>query len=181
MIDDPGERSHPLARSSLQAPERFMIVRRFLQWAPTAMPSQRAEAAGALARAYLYADLSHDERREAELALTGLLDDSSPLVRRALADSFASATEAPHHIVLSLADDQSDISCVVLRRSPLLSDTDLIDCAAIGDTIAQSAIALRPRVSAAVAAAVAEVGAREALISLAIIPEPTCLNSRCDG
>lgn len=147
-----------------------MIVRRFLQWARTAGASQRAEAAGALARAYLSADLAASERAEARLALTGLLDDPSPLVRRALAETFASAVEAPHHIVLGLADDQSDISSIVLRRSPVLTDSDLIDCAAIGDAIAQSAVALRPCLSAAVAAAVAEVGAREALISLAINP-----------
>jgi uncharacterized protein (DUF2336 family) len=145
-----------------------MIVRRFIQWARTAAASQRAEAASALARAYLYAELSEDEREEARLALTGLLDDASPLVRRAMSDSFASAADAPHNIVLGLADDQSDISAIVLSRSPILSDSDLIDCAAIGDAIAQSAIALRPRLSATVAAALAEVGAREALISLAI-------------
>ncbi len=72
--------------------------------------------------------------------------------------------------MLGLADDQSDVSSIILGRSPVLSDSDLIDCAAIGDPIAQSAIALRPNVSPAVAAAIAEVGAREALISLAINP-----------
>jgi uncharacterized protein (DUF2336 family) len=147
-----------------------MIVRRFLQWARTAAAGQRAEAAGALCRVYLHSDLDPAEREEAEIALTGLLDDPSPLVRRAMAEIFASAAEAPHHIVLGLADDQSDISAIVLCRSPILSDSDLVDCAAIGDAIAQSTVALRPRLSAAVAAAVAEVGAREALISLAINP-----------
>jgi uncharacterized protein (DUF2336 family) len=147
-----------------------MIVRRFVQWARTATPGQRAEAAGALARVYLYADISENEREEARLALTGLLDDASPLVRRAMAENFAGTAEAPHNIALGLADDQSDISSIVLCHSPVLADSDLIDCAAIGDAIAQSAIALRQRLSAAVAAALAEVGAREALISLAINP-----------
>lgn len=147
-----------------------MIIRRFIQWARTVGASQRAEAAGALARAYLYADLGEDEREEARLALTGLLDDPSPLVRQAMAENFAVAAHAPHNIVLGLADDQSDISSILLCRSPVLSDSDLVDCAAIGDAIAQSAIALRPRLSATVAAAIAEVGAREALISLAINP-----------
>ncbi len=147
-----------------------MIVRKFMQWVQTASASQRADGASALARAYLYADLGDEERQEAEQALTSLLDDASPLVRRALAESFASAAEAPHHIVLALADDQSDISSIVLGRSPLLSDSERIDCAAIGDAFAQSAIALRPRLSAPVAAAIAEVGGREAAISLAINP-----------
>lgn len=148
----------------------MMIIRRFLEWAETATPGQRAEGASALARTYLYADLSPSERFEAERVLTGLLDDPSPLVRRALAESFAGAAEAPHHIVLALADDQSDISAIILARSLVLTDSELIDCAAIGDAIAQSAIALRPKLSAPVAAALAEIGAREALISLAVNP-----------
>jgi uncharacterized protein (DUF2336 family) len=147
-----------------------MIIRRFLQWAKTAAPGQRAEGASALARAFLYADLGPAERNDAENALTALLDDPSPLVRRALAEAFAGASQAPHHILLALADDQSDISAIVLGRSLALSDSELIDCAAIGDAIAQSAIALRPRLSAPVAAALAEIGAREALISLAVNP-----------
>jgi len=147
-----------------------MIVRKFMQWAQTAPASQRADGASALARAYLYADLDAEQRNEAEQALTGLLDDPSPLVRRALAENFASAVDAPHHIVLALADDQSDISSIVLGRSPLLTDSEIIDCAAIGDVFAQSAIALRPRLSPPVAAALAEIGGREALISLAINP-----------
>ncbi|HLH11155.1 MAG TPA: DUF2336 domain-containing protein [Methylovirgula sp.] len=144
-----------------------MIIRQFLLWARTAAAGPRARAASALARAYLYSNLSESEKEEAMLALAGLLDDPSPLVRRAMAESFADAEGAPHHIVLGLADDQSDISSIVLRHSPVLTDSDLIDCAAIGDALAQTAIALRSFVSAAVSAAIAEVGAREALIALA--------------
>ncbi|QXX74029.1 hypothetical protein MHY1_00835 [Methylovirgula sp. HY1] len=148
--------------------DKFMIIRRFQQWARTAPPSQRAAGVGALARAYLYAGLDEAARDDAELILTQFLDDPSPLVRRTLAESFASAANAPHHIVLALADDQSDVSSIVLGRSPVLSESELIDCAAIGDPIAQSAIALRPNLPVAVAAAIAEIGAREALISLAV-------------
>ena len=64
-----------------------MIVRKFMQWVQTAPASQRADGASALARAYLYADLGDEQRQEAEQALTSLLDDSSPLVRRSLAES----------------------------------------------------------------------------------------------
>src|SRR6202047_2991975 len=147
-----------------------MAVRKFLQWAPTASPSELAEAAGALARAFLYGDLPEPEREEARLTLTGLLDDSLPLVRRALAESFASAANVPHYMVLTLANDSSDVAAIVLARSPLLSDAELVECAATADAFAQSAIALRPWVSAQVAAALAEVGARKALITLAVNP-----------
>ena len=137
-----------------------MAARRFLEWAWTASPVERAEGAGMLARAFLYGDL----REEAKLVLTGLLDDSSPLVRRALAENFASVATAPHYMVLTLAGDHSDIAAIVHSRSPLLSD------AATSDAFAQSAIALRPSVSAPVAAALSEVGCCEALISLAVNP-----------
>ncbi len=96
-----------------------------------------------------------------------MLDDPSAEVRRALAESLASAEDAPLELVLGLACDQSDIAALVLSRSPLLSDEQLIDCAAIGDCAAQTAIASRPRLSAAVAGALAEIGSREALIALA--------------
>jgi uncharacterized protein (DUF2336 family) len=121
-----------------------MAARRFLEWAWTASAVERAAGAGELARAFLYDELAEPERKEARLVLTGLLDDSSPLVRRALAENFASAATVPHYMVLTLAGDHSDIAAIVLSRSPLLSDAELVDCAATSDSFAQSAIALRP-------------------------------------
>jgi uncharacterized protein (DUF2336 family) len=147
-----------------------MLVRKFMLWVGQVSAAERAEGAGALARAYLYADFSEGEKREAEVALFSLLDDPSPIVRKSIAEAFASASDAPHAIVLALANDQSAISSPVLGRSPLLSDAELIDCAAIGDSFAQAAIALRPRLSMSVSAALAEVGWREALIALAVNP-----------
>jgi uncharacterized protein (DUF2336 family) len=147
-----------------------MAAYKFLEWAWTASAVERAEGAGMLARAFLFGDLEESEREEARLILTGLLDDSSPLVRRALAENIASADTAPHYMVLTLAGDHSDIAAIVLSRSPLLSDAELIDCAATSDAFAQSAVALRPSLSAPVAAALAEVGCCEALISLAANP-----------
>ena len=147
-----------------------MLVRKFMLWVSQASAAERAEGAGALARAYLYGDFAEAEEREAEVALFSLLDDPSPIVRGAIAEAFASAEDAPHAIVLALANDQSAISSNVLRRSPLLCDAELIDCAAIGDGFAQAAIALRPHLSTSVAAALAEIGSREALIALAVNP-----------
>ena len=74
---------------------RVMIVRQFLQWVRNAPPGERAEATSALARAYLHSDLSADDLAAAEGAMIMLLDDPSPLVRRALAEVFASAQKAP--------------------------------------------------------------------------------------
>ena len=143
-----------------------MIVRRFLLWARSASPGARAEAISALARSYLYSDLDAQDLRDAETALTAMLDDPSPLVRRALAEALANAPDAPRHIVVALANDQPDIAACVLARSPLLSDADLVDCAALGDRFTQIAIALRVRVTPPVCAALAEIGAADALIEL---------------
>lgn len=143
-----------------------MIVRRFLLWARTATPGQRADAVSALARGYLYSDLSEQDRWEAETALTAMLDDPSPLVRHAIAEAMANAPEAPRHIIVALANDQTDIAAIVLSRSPLLSDSDLVDCAALGDEYSQTAIALRVRVPPAVSAALGEIAAASALVEL---------------
>jgi uncharacterized protein (DUF2336 family) len=144
-----------------------MIVRRFLAWSETAPAAQRAKGANALARAYIEGPLLPDERRDALVALTALLDDASPLVRRAIAIPLAHAADAPHHLIASLAGDQADIAVVVLGCSPVLSDAELIDHAALGDAVVQTAIASRARLSAPLAAALAEVGERQALVALA--------------
>jgi uncharacterized protein (DUF2336 family) len=154
-----------------------MIVRRFLLWARSAGPGQRAQAVNALARAYLTAELSPDDRREAETALTAMLDDPAPLVRRAMADAFADAADAPRHLMVALANDQSETAAVVLSRSPVLTDADLVDCAALGDEVVQTAIALRRRVSIPVAAALAEIASPVALSALADNPGADIPNS----
>jgi uncharacterized protein (DUF2336 family) len=143
-----------------------MIVRRFLLWVQSASPGQRADGVSSLARTLLYAELSPEDRWEAETALTAMLDDPSPLVRRAMAEAFANASEAPPHLVLALANDQSDVAALVLARSPLLAEHDLVDCAALGDDVVQAAIASRPRVTAGLSAALAEIAGPEALTVL---------------
>jgi uncharacterized protein (DUF2336 family) len=143
-----------------------MIVRHFLDWVRTAPPGKRAEATGALARAYLYSDLSPDDAAAAEGALLMLLDDASPLVRRALADALAASANAPPAIVLALAGDQPQIAAPVLALSPLFVDADLVDAVAIGNGAVQAAIAGRVALPRSVAAAIAEVGTPESCLVL---------------
>src|SRR5688572_23829908 len=107
-----------------------MIVRQFLHWLRTAPAGDRADATSALARAHLYSDLSPDDRAAAEGAMLMLLDDPSPLVRKAMADTFAASAAAPAAVVLGLAGDQPDVAAPVLQRSPLLLDSDLVDAVA---------------------------------------------------
>ncbi len=143
-----------------------MIVRDFLDWVRTAPAGRRAEATSALARAYLYSDLSADDLAAAEGAMLMLLDDSSPLVRRALADALAASPCAPPAIVLALAADQPQIAGPVLALSPLFVDAELVDAVATGSDTVQAAIASRAALPRPVAAAIAEVGAAEACLVL---------------
>jgi uncharacterized protein (DUF2336 family) len=143
-----------------------MIVRHFLQWVRTAEAAERAEATSALARAYLYSHLTQDDRIAAEGAMIMLLDDPSPLVRFALADAVAGSADAPPAVVHALVNDQPDIAAVVLERSPLLLDSDLVDTVAVGTVEAQCAIARRIYLPRAVCAAIAEVGSAEACLTL---------------
>lgn len=143
-----------------------MIVRQFLQWLRTAPAGDRAEATGALARAYLYSDLTESDLAAAEGAMIMLLDDASPLVRRALADVFAASELAPPAVVHSLATDQPDVAGPILQRSPLLVDADLVEAVAAGEPERQTAVAGRAYLPRSVSAAIAEVGCAEACLVL---------------
>lgn len=143
-----------------------MIVEHFLKWKETAGVRQRAAAAAALARAFVGHDLAFDERCAAEAALTLLLDDPSEKVRLALADALSMSPRAPAQVIAALADDQPDVAGMVLARSPLFSDADLVDRLAEGDPRCQVFIAMRPQVSMQVSAAICEVGTVEACMEL---------------
>ncbi|TIW45616.1 MAG: DUF2336 domain-containing protein [Mesorhizobium sp.] len=143
-----------------------MVVSHFLKWIYTAKVSERAAAASALARAYINADLHFEDRCAAEAALTLLLDDASSKVRLAIAESLSMSHHAPLQIISALASDQPEVANLVLARSPMLTDADLIDCVAGGQNATQKLIADRARVSMAVAAAIAEIGEPEACATL---------------
>ncbi|UGV27282.1 DUF2336 domain-containing protein [Rhodopseudomonas boonkerdii] len=143
-----------------------MIVRQFISWVRTAPASERAEATRALARAFIFSDLSDDDRAAAEGALLMLLDDVSPLVRQAMAQVFARAPMAPPAIVQALAVDQACVALPVLEYSPLLVDADLVDIVATGDSERQCAVARRVTLPTSVCAAIAEVGSAAAALEL---------------
>jgi uncharacterized protein (DUF2336 family) len=148
-----------------------MIVRQFLQWVRSAPPGERAEATSALARAYLHSDLSFDDLAAAEGAMIMMLDDPSPLVRRAMSDVFASSQKAPPVVVNALAADQIDVALPILSRSPLLLEDDLVDLIATGQPETQTVIAGRVMLSAPLAAAISEVGSAEACLTLLENPD----------
>ncbi len=148
-----------------------MVVNYFLKWIDTARVAERAAAAHALAVAYVNGDLAFEDRCAAEAALTFLLDDPSQKVRMALAEALSMSRKAPSQIISALASDQPEIAAIVLGRSPLFSDADLIDRVAAGPAAAQRIIAGRPGIGIAVAAAIAEVGEVEACLELLSSPD----------
>ena len=131
-----------------------MIVHEFLRWIETAPAGLRAEAADALARAFLYSDVDEETRSGMEAAMTVLLDDASAEVRFALADALGSSPHAPRHVLLTLAGDQMDIAAIVLSRSPIFIDAELVDIVAAASDTLQVAIATRPLVSGGLSAAI---------------------------
>ncbi|MFC5585846.1 DUF2336 domain-containing protein [Nitratireductor kimnyeongensis] len=145
----------------------MQVVQHFLKWTQTAKVSERAGAAAALARAYLEGELPFEDRYAAEAALTALLDDPSSKVRFALAEALSMSRHAPVQVVAALASDQPDVAAPILARSPVLSDTDLIDRVADEREATQCLIARRPHLSMSVSAALAEVGTLEACLALA--------------
>ncbi|GJE46890.1 DUF2336 domain-containing protein [Methylobacterium soli] len=147
-----------------------MIIRQFLAWTQHSSAGRRAEAASALARAYLYTNLGPEAAWEAKTAILALLDDPAPVVRRALAEACAASARAPRPLVVSLAADQPEIASLVLARSPILTDADLVDAAAMGAEDIRTVIAARHHLTYAVAGALAEIGGPETLARLAANP-----------
>jgi uncharacterized protein (DUF2336 family) len=143
-----------------------MDVREFLLWMETAPAGSRAEAGHALARSYLHTEVDEQTRHDMEAALTILLDDEAADVRYALADALAASEDAPRHIIVGLAGDHTGIAALVLSRSPLFVDSELVDIVAASSEPLQEAVARRPLVSQSVAAAIAEVGERAACLAL---------------
>lgn len=143
-----------------------MIIEAFIRWIETARAADRANAAAALARAFLRPDLADEQRHAALLAMSHLLDDPSPQVRLSLAQALAGSQQAPRTIMIALAEDQPEIACTVVALSPVLSDSDLVDLAATGDPLMRGIVAARRGLSRSVSAALAEVGDEGAAIML---------------
>jgi uncharacterized protein (DUF2336 family) len=143
-----------------------VIIQAFLRWVETAKASERASAASALGRAYAEAAVNGIDRRAAEMAMTFLLDDPSPKVRRSLAEALADCPIVPRSIIKALAQDQPEIAYITISRSPVLNDDDLVDMTAEGGAEMRAMIASRSAVSCAVAAAIAEIGGEEEVLIL---------------
>ncbi len=143
-----------------------MVVAHFLKWINTARVSERAAAATALANAFVNHTLPFEDRCAAEAAMTLLLDDPAWKVRQALAEALSMSRAAPPQVIAALASDQPEVAALVIGRSPIITDADLIDRVADGTVATQLLVARRASVSMSVSAALAEVGEAAACTAL---------------
>lgn len=152
--------------SAVEAGGSGALIRQTVTFMREAVAGERASAVRALARVYFHADLSARDRLNADAALTLVLDDPSDHVRMALAEAVAHRADAPRHLVLALIGDQCEIASRIAQLSPLLLDSELVELLAREDARLQCAIASRRPLSAAVGAAIAEIGSVEACAAL---------------
>lgn len=87
-------------------------------------------------------------------------------VRQALAERMSEMDDAPHDLILLLANDRIEVAQGVLERSTLLNENELIDIINAATHLHQKSIAGRPDVTERVAASLAESSAPEVLLAL---------------
>jgi uncharacterized protein (DUF2336 family) len=131
-----------------------VVVGQFVEWVESAAPLRRAEAARALCRAFILSPADGQEREAMATAITVMIQSAAADVRAAIADALADSEAAPRHVIATLATDQVSIAAVLIRRSPLFIDGELITLLATAPTAVQDAIAQRRGLSCAVAAAI---------------------------
>lgn len=138
-------------------------MRALAQWCGTATTAQRCEAAERLL-CRLFDEGCYGPDGEGALLL--LADDPSPRVRGLVAERLAREPAAPRGVVRLLCEDVDSVSVRLVSRSDALSEDDLIDLCATGSYAVQCALARRTRLPLRVAAALAEVGSRDAVMTL---------------
>ena len=153
-------------QSALNDHQSPTILQRFLTWVEAADVQARTGAARSLVAAFDGEQPSSLRGRHLHLMLSALADDRSIEVRRALAEAAARSVDVPRSIVVTIAHDQSAVALPVLQTSPLLTPSDLVDVVSLGDVSAQSAVAGRAALPAAVAMALSEVGEHAAVLAL---------------
>ncbi|HEX7759916.1 MAG TPA: DUF2336 domain-containing protein [Caulobacteraceae bacterium] len=130
-----------------------------------ATADERAVAAHRLCRHIDRADLTEEEREEAQQILRFMAADAADLVRRALAVTLKSSPLIPRDVANKLARDIESIALPVLNYSPSFSDDDLAEIVRLGGPVRQVAIAKRPALSSKVTTAIVDYGVEAAVDS----------------
>src|SRR5258706_5324960 len=112
------------------------------------------------------AAFTKEERELAADILKRVSKDVEMSIRIGVAERLAGDEAAPHDLVLLLADDQIEVARLILARSPVLSDADLIRVVEKGSEDHQITIAERPSIGVTVSAALARSKCEAAIIAL---------------
>lgn len=77
---------------------------------------------------------SSDTLNEREISyfgeiMTGIVGQVETMVRQHLSETISSVSNAPHDLILSLANDELDVAFSVLQNSEVLQDNDLVEIA----------------------------------------------------
>lgn len=135
-----------------------------LDWNGDAPLDVRARHAIALARALTF-EVPPDARGAIEGVLSVVASDPAPRVRLALAEAVSTLPAAPLPLIAQLATDRPDIAGLVLARSPVVTQSDLIDLVPRLDPRVVPVLAARAT-DPPVAALIIEVGEADACAEL---------------
>lgn len=98
--------------------------------------------------------------------LRRLVGDVEMSLRRRLAEQLARRSDAPHALIVELANDQIEVALPILVKSEVLKDPDLLDVIQHRQTEHQLAISLRKSVSEQVSGALVGTGSKDVIVSL---------------
>jgi uncharacterized protein (DUF2336 family) len=111
-------------------------------------------------------DAAESERQLLHAIMVQLTKQVEMQVRHALAERMAEAADAPHELILLLANDRIEVAQTILEKSTLLSEQELIDIINATSHLHQKVIAGRPDVTTRIAATLAESSVLEVLVVL---------------
>lgn len=138
---------------------------------PTA--DERAVAAHKICRRIDRAEMTPEERAQAQEILRVMAGDAAELVRRAIAVTLRASPMVPRDVAIRLARDVESVSLPLLSFSPVFTDDDLCEIVRIGGPLRQVAIASRPMVSEKVTTTIVEHGVEKAV-------ETACANDNAN-
>ncbi|MEQ8369599.1 MAG: DUF2336 domain-containing protein [Alphaproteobacteria bacterium] len=110
--------------------------------------------------------LSERERALMSEILRQLIRDVEMKVRRELSEGFASRNDAPHDLIVALANDEYEVAHPVLLNSEVLQDMELVEIVRHRTQQHQLAIAMRKSLSEAVTDALVEAGDEDVVRTL---------------
>ena len=110
--------------------------------------------------------LSDRERALMGEILRQLVRDVEMAVRKSVAEKLSRRSDAPHALVIELANDQIEVANPILKESEVLKDVDLIEVIRHRTMEHQLAVAMRKTVSANVSSALVDTGNQDVIATL---------------